>query len=82
MELLLGRRRGLAIARPEVTAELSRRRVARAADLEVNAVVTACPWAERPLSNAGAERGMAVIDLLELVAISCGAPIEVPGWVR
>jgi len=73
---------GLAIARPDLTARLSERRMERAAELDVDALVTACPWAERPLGAAGATHDLAVIDLLELVAIACGAPIELPGWVR
>jgi heterodisulfide reductase subunit D len=73
---------GLAIARPELTERLSERRIDFAADLQVDALVTACPWAERPLGAAGARRDLAVIDLMELLAIACGAPLEVPGWVR
>ncbi len=73
---------GLAIARPELTSQLSERRVERARALDVDTLVTACPWAERPLGEAGRRHEMPVIDLLELVALSCGAPVSVPGWLR
>jgi len=68
---------GLAIEKPEITAELSRRRVARAAGLEVDTLVSACPWSERPLAAAAAQQGIAVVDLFELLA--CSAGIEVGG---
>ena len=63
---------GLAIEKPEITAEISRRRVARAKDLEVDTLVSACVWSERPLSAAGAEAQIDVRDLMELVAESAG----------
>ncbi len=68
---------GLAIEKPEITAELSRRRVQRAAGLEVDTLISACPWSERPLSAAGDQQGIAVMDLFELVAEAAG--IEVGG---
>jgi heterodisulfide reductase subunit D len=68
---------GLPIEKPEITAEISRRRVARAAELEVDTLVSACPWSERPLSAAGSEHDIAVMDLFELIAESAG--IEVGG---
>jgi len=69
---------GLAVEKPEITAEISRRRVARAAELDgVDTLVSACPWSERPLSAAGAEQGVSVMDLFELVAEAAG--IEVGG---
>jgi Fe-S oxidoreductase len=68
---------GLQIEKPELTAEISRRRVARAAELEVDTLISACPWSERPLATAGAEKGIAVMDLFELVAQAAG--IEVGG---
>ena len=43
---------GLPVEKPEITAEISRRRVERADALEVDALVSACPWSERPLSEA------------------------------
>ncbi len=68
---------GLAVEKPELTAEISRRRVSRAAELEVDTLVSACPWSERPLSAAGADQGIAVMDLFEIVAEAAG--IEVGG---
>ena len=63
---------GLPIEKPEITAEISRRRVALAKALEVDTLVSACVWSERPLSTAGEEQGLEVRDLLELVAESAG----------
>ncbi|MBD0282963.1 MAG: (Fe-S)-binding protein, partial [Thermoleophilaceae bacterium] len=70
---------GLPVEKPEIAEEISRRRVARAQELEVDALVSACPWSERPLSQAGAEADepLEVMDLFELVAQSAG--IEVGG---
>ena len=70
---------GLPVEKPEITAEISRRRVARAQALEVDTLVSACPWSERPLSQAGAAAAqpLEVMDLFELVAQSAG--IEVGG---
>ena len=65
---------GLPVEKPEITAEISRRRVQRAADLEVDALISACPWSERPLSEVGS---LEVMDLFELLAQSAG--IEVGG---
>ncbi len=62
---------GLPIEKPELTAEISRRRVERAAGLEVDTLVSACPWSERPLTEAAADR-LEVVDLFELVALSAG----------
>jgi heterodisulfide reductase subunit D len=67
---------GLPIEKPEITAEISSRRVARAEGLEVDALISACPWSERPLSEA-ADGHLDVMDLFELVAQSAG--IEVGG---
>jgi heterodisulfide reductase subunit D len=63
---------GLGIEKPEITAEISRRRIAKATELEVDMLVSACVWSERPLSAAGKEAGLEVRDLLELVAESAG----------
>jgi heterodisulfide reductase subunit D len=70
---------GLPVEKPEITAEISRRRVARAENLEVDGLVSACPWSERPLSEA-ADGRVEVMDLFELVAHSAG--IEVGGTTR
>jgi Fe-S oxidoreductase len=73
---------GLPIEKPEITEEISRRRVARAQALEVDTLVSACPWSERPLSKAGAdaEQPLDVLDLFELVAESAG--IEAGGHTQ
>lgn len=63
---------GLAIERPDLTAEISRRRVEKAKALEVDTLVSACVWSERPLSEQGGEQDVEVVDLMELVAASAG----------
>jgi heterodisulfide reductase subunit D len=63
---------GLGIERPDLTAEISRRRVECAAALEVDTLVSACVWSERPLGEQGAKRSIEVVDLMELVADSAG----------
>ena len=63
---------GLPIEKPEITEEISRRRVAKAAALEVDTLVSACPWSERPLTAAGKEANIDVLDLFELLALSAG----------
>jgi heterodisulfide reductase subunit D len=65
---------GLGIERPDLTAEISRRRVERAAELEVDLLVSACVWSERPLSEQGDKRSepLEVVDLMELVAQAAG----------
>ena len=69
---------GLGIERPDLTAEISSRRVERAAELGVDALVSACVWSERPLSEEGEKRAepIEVLDLLELVAQSAGLDEE------
>ena len=68
---------GLPIEKPEITAEISKRRVARARELGVDMLVSACVWSERPLATAGNDAGIEVADIIELVAESAG--IEVGG---
>ena len=65
---------GLGIERPDITAEISRRRVERAAGLGIDTLVSACVWSERPLSEQGGMRDdpVEVMDLLELVAHAAG----------
>lgn len=65
---------GFAIERPEIAAEISRRRVEKAAELDVDTLVSACVWSERPLSASGKERSpqVEVRDLMELVAEAAG----------
>ena len=67
---------GLPIEKPEITAEISRRRLQKAEELEVDMLVSACVWSERPLTAAGAERGIEVRDIIELVAESAGIDIR------
>ena len=61
---------GLPIEKPEITEEISRRRVAKASRPcdGIDTLVSACPWSERPLSAAGEEASIDVMDLFELVA--------------
>jgi heterodisulfide reductase subunit D len=66
---------GLPIEKPEITAEISRRRLARAKDLGVDMLVSACVWSERPLATAGHEAGVEVRDIIELVAESAGIDV-------
>jgi Fe-S oxidoreductase len=68
---------GFAIERPEVAAEISRRRVERAAALEVDTLVSACVWSERPLTQQGLEREqpIEVLDLMEIVAQAAGLEV-------
>jgi heterodisulfide reductase subunit D len=65
---------GMRIERPEIADEIARRRMQRAAELEVDTVVSACVWSERPLSEQGAERDrtIEVRDLMEIVADAAG----------
>jgi heterodisulfide reductase subunit D len=65
---------GLGIERPDLTEEISRRRVERAAALGVDTLVSACVWSERPLEARGGERHdpIEVVDLMELVAQAAG----------
>jgi heterodisulfide reductase subunit D len=65
---------GFAIERPEIAEEISRRRMERAAELEVDMLVSACVWSERPLAERGREWDpvIEVRDLMELVAESAG----------
>ena len=63
----------LFVEKPELTAEISRRRIAKARELPgVDALVSACPWSERPLTEQGEAQGMEVFDIFELVAEAAG----------
>ena len=66
---------GLPVEKPELTAAISASRLAKAADLEVDTLVSACPWSERPLSEAGDARNIDVIDIHELFAESLGITV-------
>jgi heterodisulfide reductase subunit D len=63
---------GLPVEKPELTAKISAARMDKAAELEVDTLVSACPWSERPLSEAGAARAIDVVDIHELLAESVG----------
>lgn len=69
---------GLPIEKPDLTAKISESRMDKAAELEVDTLVSACPWSERPLGEAGGDRDIDVADIHELLAASLG--IEVGGW--
>jgi heterodisulfide reductase subunit D len=63
----------LFVEKPELTAEISRRRVGKAKELEgVDTLVSACPWSERPLTEQGDAQGIEVYDIFELVAEAAG----------
>jgi heterodisulfide reductase subunit D len=66
---------GLGIERPDLTAEISRRRVERAKALEIDTLVSACVWSERPLTEQGEQQDVEVVDLMELVAASAGIEV-------
>src|SRR5207244_6426039 len=66
---------GLPIERPDLNAEISRRRIEKAAALGADTLVSACPWSERPLSEQGAAQGVEVYDLMELVAEAAGLEV-------
>ena len=68
---------GLPIEKPELTAEISSRRLARARELDVDMLVSGCVWSERPLATAGRDVGIEVADIIELVAEAAG--IEIGG---
>jgi heterodisulfide reductase subunit D len=69
---------GFAIERPEIAAEIARRRVDKAAALEIDTLVSACVWSERPLTEQGAsrEQTIEVVDLMELVAQAAGLEVD------
>ncbi len=66
---------GLPIAKPEITAEISRRRLDKASELDVDLLVSACVWSERPLTEAGDAAGIEVRDIIELVAEAAGIEV-------
>ena len=65
---------GMRIERPEIAEEIARRRMEKAAELEIDTLVSACVWSERPLAERGADRNpsIEVRDLMELVADAAG----------
>ena len=70
---------GLPVERPDLTEAISAQRLDHAANLEVDTLVSQCVWSERPLSKAGADRGIEVRDLMEMVAESAGIDGHVEG---
>jgi heterodisulfide reductase subunit D len=66
---------GLPIEKPELTARISAMRLGQAAELDVDTLVSACPWSERPLSEAGDAQDIDVVDLHELFAQSLGITV-------
>ena len=66
---------GLPIERPDLTAAISRNRVERAKALEVDTLVSACVWSERPLGEQGEAHQIEVVDLMELVAQAAGLEV-------
>ena len=50
----------------------ARRRVEQAAQLDVDLLVSACVWSERPLAEQGGRAAIEVCDLMELVAHAAG----------
>ena len=66
---------GLPVEKPELTAAISEKRLGHAAELEVDTLVSACPWSERPLSEAGDARDIDVVDIHELLAESLGITV-------
>jgi heterodisulfide reductase subunit D len=66
---------GLQIEKPEITEAISNRRLAQADQLDVDMLVSACVWSERPLATAGHEMGIEVADIMELVAESAGIDV-------
>lgn len=67
---------GLPVEKPELTAAISASRMEKAAELEVDTLVSACPWSERPLAEAGNARSIDVVDLHEILAESLGLPVD------
>ena len=63
---------GLAIEKPELTAAISARRLSHAQKLDIDTLVSACPWSERPLTEAGDDVDIDVLDIHELLATSLG----------
>lgn len=66
---------GLPIEKPGLTAAISGSRLDKAAELEVDTLVSACPWSERPLAEAGEDRQIDVVDIHELLAESLGIDV-------
>lgn len=63
---------GVPLALPEVTKEISTKRVQNAEQLGVEALVSACVWSERPLSERHTDgtTGLDIYDIVEIVAMA------------
>lgn len=68
---------GLPIEKPELTAAISASRIdkAKALEADVDTLVSACPWSERPLTAAGEAEQIDVVDIHELLAESLGITV-------
>ena len=66
---------GLPVEKPELTAAISANRLAKAAELQVDTLISACPWSERPLTAAGERHDIDVVDIHELLAESLGITV-------
>lgn len=66
---------GLPVEKPETTAKISALRLEHAAKLDVDTLVSACPWSERPLAAAGVKESIEVVDIHELLAESLGITV-------
>ena len=66
---------GLPVEKPELTAAISAGRLEKAKALEVDTLVSACPWSERPLGEAGDAADIDVVDIHELLAESLGITV-------
>lgn len=66
---------GLPIEKPELTRLISGSRIQKASELGVDTLVSACPWSERPLTEAGKAESIDVVDIHELLAESLGITV-------
>ena len=73
---------GLPVEKPELTAAISAGRLEKASALGVDTLVSACPWSERPLGEAGDDVSIDVVDIHELLAESLGITVGGRGAAR
>ena len=66
---------GLPIEKPELTKQISASRLQKASELGVDTLVSACPWSERPLTEAGQAESIDVVDIHEILAESLGITV-------
>lgn len=64
----------LFVEKPDITAKMSKSRIDKVKELDgnVDTLISACPWSERPLTEQGDENGVEVYDLFEILAESAG----------